>query len=81
LPRLSIPVQVHHGSQDPLVPLAAGRELARRIPGARLEVHPGAGHGLFERMEEASESILAFLADCEVPAAANSGDTGRRANA
>jgi 3-oxoadipate enol-lactonase len=66
LPRLSVPVQVHHGSQDPLVPLAAGRELARCIPGARLEIHPGAGHGLFERTEDVSESILAFLAECEV---------------
>ena len=63
LPRLSMPVQVHHGTQDPLIPLSDGRELARRIPGARFEVHPGAGHGLFERSEEVAESILAFLAE------------------
>jgi pimeloyl-[acyl-carrier protein] methyl ester esterase len=60
-----MPVQVHHGSEDPLVPPAAGRELARRIPGARFEFHPGAGHALFERTEEVSESILAFLAESE----------------
>jgi 3-oxoadipate enol-lactonase len=65
LPRLSMPVQVHHGSQDPLVPPAAGRELARRIPGARFELAAGAGHALFERAEEVSESILAFLAESE----------------
>src|SRR5436190_5510485 len=74
LPRLGIPVQVHHGSQDALIPLAAGRDLARDIPGARFEVHPGAGHGLFERTEEVSESILAFLAECDAPASASGTD-------
>jgi 3-oxoadipate enol-lactonase len=65
LPQLRLPVQVHHGSQDPLVPPAAGRKLAQRIPGARFELHEGAGHALFERTEEVSESILAFLAESE----------------
>ena len=65
LPQLSMPVQVHHGSQDTLVPLAAGRELAQRIPGARFELHEGAGHGLFERTEEVGESVIAFLAESE----------------
>jgi 3-oxoadipate enol-lactonase len=65
LPRLSMPVQVHHGSQDPLIPPAAGRELAQRIRGARFEIHAGAGHALFERTEEVAESILAFLARSE----------------
>jgi 3-oxoadipate enol-lactonase len=80
LPRLRMPVQVHHGSQDPLIPPAAGRELARRIPGARFEIHAGAGHALFERTEEVSESILAFLVDCESPAPVSPGDAGRSAN-
>jgi len=65
LPQLRMPVQVHHGTEDPLVPLAAGRELARRIRGARLEIHPGAGHGLFERTEEVGERIIAFLTECD----------------
>lgn len=65
LPRLRIPVQVHHGSDDALIPPAAGRELARRIPGARFEVHTGAAHALFERMEEVGESIITFLAAAE----------------
>ena len=80
LPRLTMPVQVHHGSQDPLVPLAAGRELARRIPGARFVVHEGTGHALFERTEEVAETILAFFADYEAPVSASPGDAGRRAN-
>jgi 3-oxoadipate enol-lactonase len=65
LPRLTMPVQVHHGTEDRLVPFAAGRELARRIPGARFVAHEGAGHGIPERLEEGSESILAFLAESE----------------
>jgi 3-oxoadipate enol-lactonase len=81
LPRLTLPVQVHHGRADPLIPLAASRELARRIPGARFELHPGAGHALFERTEEVGERILGFLAECEQRASASSGDTSRRAHA
>jgi 3-oxoadipate enol-lactonase len=71
LPQLSMPVQVHHGTEDPLVPFAAGRELARRIPGARFELHPGAGHGLVERTDEVGETILGFLAECEAAASAS----------
>jgi 3-oxoadipate enol-lactonase len=66
LPRLKIPVQVHHGTEDSLMPFAAGRELARRIPGARFVVHEGAGHALIlERPDEAGEIIMAFLAESE----------------
>jgi 3-oxoadipate enol-lactonase len=64
LPRLTMPVQIHHGTADALMPFAAGRELARRIPGARFVVHQGAGHALIlERPAECAESILAFLAE------------------
>jgi 3-oxoadipate enol-lactonase len=66
LPRLTMPVQVHHGTEDPLIPFAAGRELAHRIPGARFVVHEGAGHALvLERPDECRDSILAFLAESE----------------
>jgi pimeloyl-ACP methyl ester carboxylesterase len=65
LPRLTMPVQVHHGTEDRLVPFAGGRELARRIPGARFVVHEGAGHGIFERLDDVGESIRAFLAASE----------------
>ena len=65
LPRLTMPVQVHHGTEDRLVPFAAGGELARGIPGARFVVHEGAGHAILERWDELGESILAFLAESE----------------
>jgi proline iminopeptidase len=40
------PALVIHGAADPLVPLAAGRDTADHIPGARLEVIKGMGHDL-----------------------------------
>jgi 3-oxoadipate enol-lactonase len=70
LPRLTMPVLVHHGTEDRLVPFAAGRELARRIPGARFEGYAGAGHGIFERLDESADSIVAFLAESEARASA-----------
>ena len=46
LPQIGVPVQVIHGLADPLVPVEAGRELARRIAGARIDVIDGMGHDL-----------------------------------
>jgi pimeloyl-ACP methyl ester carboxylesterase len=37
---------VIHGAADPLVPLANGEDIARRVPGARLEVIEAMGHDL-----------------------------------
>ncbi|NUZ06249.1 alpha/beta fold hydrolase [Piscinibacter koreensis] len=44
------PTQVIHGAADPLVPLPAGRELARRIGGAELDVIDGMAHDLPEAL-------------------------------
>jgi len=41
---IKAPTYVLHGGDDPLVPLAAGIDTARCIPGARLEVIMGMGH-------------------------------------
>jgi pimeloyl-ACP methyl ester carboxylesterase len=35
---------VIHGADDPLVPVAAGRDTAQHVRGARLEVIEGMGH-------------------------------------
>jgi pimeloyl-ACP methyl ester carboxylesterase len=48
LPRITAPTLVIHGEHDPLIPVAAAHDLARRIPGARLEIIPGWGHDLPE---------------------------------
>jgi len=51
------PTLVIHGAADPLVPLEAGRDTARSIPGAALMVIDGMGHdlppALYERLAEA----------------------------
>jgi pimeloyl-ACP methyl ester carboxylesterase len=46
LGRIQVPTQVLHGLADPLVPVAAGKDLAARIPGARLDLVEGMGHDL-----------------------------------
>ncbi len=43
---IRIPTQVLHGQQDPLVPVAAGHDLAAKIPGAQLDLIEGMGHDL-----------------------------------
>jgi pimeloyl-ACP methyl ester carboxylesterase len=46
LKTVRVPSQVIHGTADPLVPLASGRDTARLIPGAVLHEIPGMGHDL-----------------------------------
>jgi pimeloyl-ACP methyl ester carboxylesterase len=46
LQKLRIPTVVIHGTEDPLVPLRAGRATAAAIPGARWVEVPGMGHCL-----------------------------------
>jgi pimeloyl-ACP methyl ester carboxylesterase len=41
-----VPTLVIHGSLDPLIPLAHGRDVAASIPGATLEIVEGMGHTL-----------------------------------
>jgi pimeloyl-ACP methyl ester carboxylesterase len=46
LSRIQAPTLVIHGQADPLVPVAAGHDLALRIAGARADIIPGMGHDL-----------------------------------
>ena len=62
LREIDAPTLVMHGEVDPLVPVQNGRNLAERIPGARLIVYPDAGHiPEVERYEEFNRDLLAFL--------------------
>jgi 3-oxoadipate enol-lactonase len=57
------PTLVVVGEDDPGTPPAMAREIADRIPGARLEVLPGARHAaVVERAEEFTRLLLEFLA-------------------
>jgi pimeloyl-ACP methyl ester carboxylesterase len=60
------PTLVIHGSADPLVPLEAGRDTARNIPGSALLIVDGMGHdlpaALYERLAEAIAAHCAAAA-------------------
>jgi pimeloyl-ACP methyl ester carboxylesterase len=43
---LNVPVRLLHGTEDAIVPTAAGQWIADHVPRAVLETVPGAGHGL-----------------------------------
>jgi pimeloyl-ACP methyl ester carboxylesterase len=62
LPEIRCPVLVVTGSDDVVIPSENARILADRIPGARLAILPGAGHGLqYQSPEELDEVVVAFL--------------------
>ena len=46
LPIVRVPTLVIHGSEDPLLPLACGRDVADLVPGARVEIFEGMGHDI-----------------------------------
>lgn len=46
LASIKAPTLVIHGADDPLMPVEAGKETARMIPGARLLIIPGMGHDM-----------------------------------
>ena len=64
LPHLSLPTLVVWGAHDRVVPLSHGKHMARRIPGARLEIIHGAGHmPFYEKPLECSRIVLGFLGE------------------
>jgi pimeloyl-ACP methyl ester carboxylesterase len=44
LPQVSCPTLIIHGAEDQIIPVSEAEAMQRLIPGARLEVLPGAGH-------------------------------------
>ncbi len=59
---IAVPVLVVVGDEDTLTPPATSRELARRIPGARMTVIEGAGHlSNIEQPEAFNRAVLGFL--------------------
>jgi 3-oxoadipate enol-lactonase len=66
LSELRMPVLVLHGEEDRLVPPDMARELAARIPGARLVLIPQCGHVITTDAEErVVPEILDFLERCD----------------
>jgi pimeloyl-ACP methyl ester carboxylesterase len=46
LKQIGIKVRVYHGSDDPLIPVESGRDVAEAVPGAKFIVIPGMGHNM-----------------------------------
>ena len=66
---ITAPTVVIHGEDDPLVPLAGGRDTAQNIPGAELRIVPGVGHEMPEPVRgEFVAGILAAVRRARVTA-------------
>ena len=62
LGRIAAPTLVLVGAEDILTPVAEAEELARGIPGARLQVLPRGGHAFFaEYAADVNRAVLDFL--------------------
>jgi pimeloyl-ACP methyl ester carboxylesterase len=62
LGRITAPTLVIHGQHDALIPVAAAHDLARRIPGAQLELITGWGHDLPEPLWPRFADAIAAIA-------------------
>lgn len=58
---ITAPTLVLGGEQDHCLGGDASRELAARIPGAKLKLYPQWGHGLYEEASDFNDTVLEFL--------------------
>lgn len=66
---IKVPTLVIHGEDDPLVPVAGGRDTAENIPGARLLTIPGMGHDLpLALVDTLADAIAAHAQSVASPA-------------
>jgi class 3 adenylate cyclase len=61
LPSISAPTLVVHRTEDPIIRVEAGRDLAARIPGARLVELPGADHAFFSDPDPVCDQVEEFV--------------------
>jgi pimeloyl-ACP methyl ester carboxylesterase len=58
---VTVPVVVHQGSGDRMIPAAWAARLVEMLPDARLQSYPGEGHFIVvSRRAEVLESLLAL---------------------
>ena len=68
--KLDMPALVLHGTEDPLVPLKWGRELADTLPNSQFVTYEGAAHNYVAEMGDApNDDVLRFLASVDAGAA------------
>jgi pimeloyl-ACP methyl ester carboxylesterase len=63
LGEIGVPTLVLAGEQDQVVPLASSRQVAERIPGARLRTDPECGHTVRASFRDYDAVVEAFLAE------------------
>ncbi len=63
LPQITAPTFVIGGEQDHCLTGEASREIAARIPGAKLKMYPQWGHGLYEEAKDFYDTVLDFLTE------------------
>ena len=61
VPAISVPTLVIGGQQDHALGAEASRELAARIPGAKLKMYPQWGHGLYEEAKDFWVAVTEFV--------------------
>ena len=61
LPAIAVPTLVIGGDQDRSLGGEASREMAARIPGAKLKMYPQWGHGLYEEAKDFLGVVTEFL--------------------
>ncbi|HVK28822.1 MAG TPA: alpha/beta hydrolase [Nocardioides sp.] len=63
LSQITVPVLVANGDKDLMVASEHSRDMAERLPDARLRIYPDSGHGgVFQYHEEFVPEVLSFLA-------------------
>ena len=67
LEQIEVPTVVLHGAEDPLVDVAAARELADRIPNADLRIIDGLGHELPLQLASVFADAITDAADAVPP--------------
>jgi pimeloyl-ACP methyl ester carboxylesterase len=65
LQRITAPTLVQHGLRDRMISVRAGRAIADRVRGARLDVYPDTGHLIAIERPESINALRTFLRRCE----------------
>ena len=63
LPEITAPTLVVGGEKDLALGGEASREIAARIPGAKLHMYPQWGHGLYEEAKDFNSLVFSFLTE------------------
>jgi pimeloyl-ACP methyl ester carboxylesterase len=78
LSRIKIPVFVANGDKDLMVASEHSKDMAARLPDARLRIYPDSGHGgVFQYHHEFVPEVLDFLGSTAASAASSAGDDER----